>query len=85
MAGNSSHLLLISLALSSLIISLNAIPISRSAHLLHENPEISSKENSSQQNVEEKFMNGGSIGLDGTDYYPGSGSANDRHTPKPPS
>ncbi|KAK9276900.1 hypothetical protein L1049_006437 [Liquidambar formosana] len=82
MAGKTLHLLVILLAFSHLL-SLNAVPTSRTRNLLHDTQDILASKNNHQTTeefMEEELFNGRrELGHD----YPGSG-ANDHHTPKPP-
>ncbi|CAA2933661.1 Hypothetical predicted protein [Olea europaea subsp. europaea] len=90
MAGNALHLLVTLLAFSCLI-SLNAVPTSRTILLLQERKDIPIPGNTFQitteQNVEETIEIDGELINRRMDIergdYPGSG-ANNRHTPHPP-
>ncbi|KAF9626210.1 hypothetical protein IFM89_031337 [Coptis chinensis] len=87
MAATSLHLLLI-LLFCSQIISMSAVPISRTRTLLQESQihEVLTSPNSqgiTEDTWEEELINGRMI-LQNTNDYPGSG-ANGKHTPKSPS
>ncbi|XP_010257658.1 PREDICTED: uncharacterized protein LOC104597668 [Nelumbo nucifera] len=87
MAGSPLHLLVILLSFSHLI-SLNAVPITRTRNLLSDTRVLlpADSENThlqaSTEEVWEEELANGRMGLELNDY-PGSG-ANNRHTPKPP-